>query len=190
MTRFVVFASGKGTNFLHLLDRIESKELNHECVGLVCDKDCRALALAQERGLPTYLAQFKNRDKASAEADILACIRLWKADYIVLSGYMRIVGPTLLTAYAGKIINLHPAYLPEFPGAHSIEDAYLAGVKQTGVTVHFVDEGIDTGPIIKQVRVPIYASDDLASLEARVHETEYALFWQVIKEVLDEASIG
>ena len=102
---------------------------------------------------------------------------------IVLSGYMRFIGHTLLSAYPNRIINLHPAYLPEFPGAHSIADAYEAKVAQTGVTVHFVDEGVDTGPIIRQDRVVIDPSWDLETLESHVHAMEYDLFWQVIEQV-------
>ena len=96
---------------------------------------------------------------------------------------MRFIGHTLLSAYPNRIINLHPAYLPEFPGAHSIADAYEAKVAQTGVTVHFVDEGVDTGPIIRQERVAIDPSWDLETLESHVHAMEYDLFWQVIEQV-------
>ena len=98
-------------------------------------------------------------------------------------GIKRFIGHTLLSAYPNRIINLHPAYLPEFPGAHSIADAYEAKVAQTGVTVHFVDEGVDTGPIIRQERVAIDPSWDLETLESHVHAMEYDLFWQVIEQV-------
>ena len=107
-------------------------------------------------------------------------------DLIVLSGYMRFIGKVLLEAYPKAIINLHPAYLPEFPGAHSIQDAFEAGVSQTGVTVHYVDEGVDTGPIIRQKRVPIDPNWNLETLEEHVHAMEYDLFWQVIKSVAEE----
>ena len=106
-------------------------------------------------------------------------------DLIVLSGYMRFIGPVLLEAYPNKIMNLHPAYLPEFPGAHSIQDAYMAKVSQTGVTVHFVDEGVDSGPIIEQRRLQIDPNWDLETLESHVHALEYELFWQVIKKVAE-----
>ena len=99
---------------------------------------------------------------------------------------MKIVGPTLLAAYEGRIINIHPAYLPEFPGAHGIQDAWEAGVSQSGVTVHWVDSGIDTGKIIQQVRVPRLPDDCLESFEARIHEAEYALY----PEVLDSLGVG
>ena len=98
---------------------------------------------------------------------------------------MKIVGPTLLGAYEGRIINIHPAYLPEFPGAHGIEDAWNAGVAESGVTIHWVDSGVDTGKVIKQVRVPRLADDTIESFEARIHEAEYKLY----PEVLDSLGV-
>lgn len=101
---------------------------------------------------------------------------------------MKIVGPTLLEAYQGKMINIHPAYLPEFPGAHGIEDAWQAGVEQSGVTIHWVDSGVDTGQIIKQVRVPRLKEDTIESFEARIHEAEYKLYPEVIRDLLADKS--
>ena len=96
---------------------------------------------------------------------------------------MKLVGPTLLAAYEGRIINIHPAYLPEFPGAHGIEDAWQAGVSESGVTIHWVDSGVDTGKIIQQVRVPRLAEDTLESFEERIHEAEYQLYPQVLESL-------
>lgn len=96
---------------------------------------------------------------------------------------MKIVGPTLLGAYEGRIINIHPAYLPEFPGAHGIEDAWQAGVSESGVTIHWVDSGIDTGKIIQQVRVPRLADDTIESFEERIHAAEYQLYPQVLESL-------
>ena len=96
---------------------------------------------------------------------------------------MKIVGPTLLSAYEGRIINIHPAYLPEFPGAHGIEDAWQAGVSESGVTIHWVDSGVDTGKIIQQVRVPRLADDTIESFEERIHAAEYQLYPQVLESL-------
>lgn len=96
---------------------------------------------------------------------------------------MKIVGPTLLSAYEGRIINIHPAYLPEFPGAHGIEDAWNAGVSESGVTVHWVDSGVDTGKIIQQVRVPRLADDTIESFEERIHAAEYQLYPHVLESL-------
>ena len=158
MVNIAVFASGSGTNFETILSHIEDGSLHVNCACLIVGK-------------------------AGYEAAILEVLKEKKVDLIVLSGYMRFIGHTLLSAYPNRIINLHPAYLPEFPGAHSIADAYEAKVAQTGVTVHFVDEGVDTGPIIRQERVAIDPSWDLETLESHVHAKEYDLFWQVIEQV-------
>ena len=96
---------------------------------------------------------------------------------------MKIVGPTLLGAYEGRIINIHPAYLPEFPGAHGIEDAWQAGISESGVTIHWVDSGVDTGKIIQQVRVPRLADDTIESFEERIHAAEYQLYPQVLESL-------
>ena len=111
------------------------------------------------------------------------CCICHQIDLVCLAGYMKIVGPTLLAAYEGRIINIHPAYLPEFPGAHGIEDAWKAGVAESGVTIHWVDSGVDTGMVIKQVRVPRLAGDTLDTFETRIHETEYKLYPEVLERL-------
>ena len=185
MIRIAVFASGSGTNFEEIIKHIEDGSLPVECALLVVDKeDAYAIERAKNHGIEyRYFNPKAYEGKAEYEKAILAVLQEKKVDLIVLSGYMRFIGEVLLNAYPNKIMNLHPAYLPEFPGAHGIQDAYQATVSQTGVTVHFVDAGVDTGPIIRQERVDIDPSWDLETLEAHVHGKEYELFWQVIKEV-------
>ena len=178
-------ASGSGTNFETILSHIEDGSLHVNCACLIADKEnAYARVRAHNHGVEEFYFNPKGYDgKAGYEAAILEVLKEKKVDLIVLSGYMRFIGHTLLSAYPNRIINLHPAYLPEFPGAHSIADAYEAKVAQTGVTVHFVDEGVDTGPIIRQERVAIDPSWDLETLESHVHAMEYDLFWQVIEQV-------
>ena len=108
----------------------------------------------------------------------------YQIDFIALAGYLRVVGPTILDAFPNRIVNLHPALLPAYPGLHSIERAFNAGDKQTGVTVHYIDAGLDSGPIIAQEAVPILPTDTVDSLEARVHQTEHRLYPAVLKQVL------
>ena len=124
--------------------------------------------------------------KEAYEEAIVKLLDEHQIDLVCLAGYMKIVGPTLLAAYEGRIINIHPAYLPEFPGAHGIEDAWNAGVDQSGVTIHWVDSGVDTGKVIKQVRVPRLEGDTLDTFETRIHETEYKLY----PEVLDSLGVA
>ena len=127
------------------------------------------------------LAQhFKNND-LPGELALLFC-----NDFIALAGYLRVIGPTILDHYAHRIINLHPAWLPEYPGLHSIERAFADQQAQTGVTVHYIDAGLDSGPIIAQEHVPILPTDTIETLEARVHETEHRLYPEALKQALEK----
>lgn len=188
MVNIAVFASGSGTNFETILQHIEDGSLPVQCQCLIVDKEqAYARTRAQQHQIEDYYFNPKSYpNKEAYETDILKVLKDKNVDLIVLSGYMRFIGKVLLEAYPKAIINLHPAYLPEFPGAHSIQDAFEAGVSQTGVTVHYVDEGVDTGPIIRQERVPIDPNWNLETLEEHVHAMEYDLFWQVIKSVAEE----
>lgn len=188
MVNIAVFASGSGTNFETILQHIEDGSLPVQCQCLIVDKEqAYARTRAKQHQIEEYYFNPKSYpNKEAYETDILKVLKEKKVDLIVLSGYMRFIGKVLLEAYPKAIINLHPAYLPEFPGAHSIQDAFEAGVSQTGVTVHYVDEGVDTGPIIRQERVPIDPNWNLETLEEHVHAMEYDLFWQVIKSVAEE----
>lgn len=188
MVNIAVFASGSGTNFETILQHIEDGSLPVQCQCLIVDKEqAYARTRAKQHQIEDYYFNPKSYpNKEAYEKDILKVLKDKNVDLIVLSGYMRFIGKVLLEAYPKAIINLHPAYLPEFPGAHSIQDAFEAGVSQTGVTVHYVDEGVDTGPIIRQERVPIDPNWNLETLEEHVHAMEYDLFWQVIKNVAEE----
>lgn len=188
MVNIAVFASGSGTNFETILQHIEDGSLPVQCQCLIVDKEqAYARTRAQQHQIEDHYFNPKSYpNKEAYEKDILKVLKDKNVDLIVLSGYMRFIGKVLLEAYPKAIINLHPAYLPEFPGAHSIQDAFEAGVSQTGVTVHYVDEGVDTGPIIRQERVPIDPNWNLETLEEHVHAMEYDLFWQVIKSVAEE----
>ena len=107
-------------------------------------------------------------------------------ELIVLAGYMRIIGPTLLNAYESRIINIHPSLLPDFPGLHGIRDAFAAKVKETGITIHYIDKGIDTGPIIHQETIEITKEDTLDSLEAKIHQIEHQTYPKIIEAVIKE----
>lgn len=187
MVKIAIFASGSGTNFEKIMEHIEDGSLPVECTCLIVDKEqAYARTRAKNHGIPDFYFNPKTyANKEAYESAILEVLREKGVDLIVLSGYMRFIGKVLLEAFPKGIINLHPAYLPEFPGAHSIQDAYQAKVPATGVTVHYVDEGVDTGPIIRQERLAIDPSWDLETLEEHVHALEYDLFWQVIKQVAD-----
>ena len=188
MVNIAVFASGSGTNFETILQHIEDGSLPVQCQCLIVDKEqAYARTRAQQHQIEDYYFNPKSYpNKEAYEKDILKVLKDKNVDLIVLSGYMRFIGKVLLEAYPKAIINLHPAYLPEFPGAHSIQDAFEAGVSQTGVTVHYVDVGVATGPIIRPKGVEIDQNWNLVTLEEHVHAMEYDLFWQVIKSVAEE----
>ncbi|GMA69189.1 phosphoribosylglycinamide formyltransferase [Leuconostoc litchii] len=186
--RLAVFASGTGTNFQALNDAILQRGLNAEIVRLIVDKSTAgALNLAKIFGIPATAIKYSNYEKKTeAEQVIINQLKTDQVDGILLAGYMRILTPKLIDAYSGKIINLHPAMLPKFPGRHSILDAFEADVSETGVTVHFVDNGIDTGEIIAQEAVPIYDDDTLDLLETRIHNIEHVLYPNTLAKLIDE----
>ena len=186
--KLAVFASGTGTNFQALNDAILQRNLNAEIVRLIVDKSTAgALNLAKLFGIPATAIKYSNYEtKIEAEQVIINQLKTDQVDGILLAGYMRILTPKLIDAYSGKIINLHPAMLPKFPGRHSILDAFEAGVSETGVTVHFVDNGIDTGEIIAQEAVPILVNDAIDLLETRIHNVEHVLYPNTLAKLIDE----
>ena len=178
MKKIAVFASGNGSNFQVIAEQfpIEFVFSDH--------RDAYVLERADKLGVKSYAFELREFDsKAAYEQVIVELLEEHQIDLVCLAGYMKIVGPTLLSAYEGRIINIHPAYLPEFPGAHGIEDAWQAGVSESGVTIHWVDSGIDTGKIIQQVRVPRLADDTIESFEERIHAAEYQLYPQVLESL-------
>lgn len=178
MKRIAVFASGYGSNFQVIAE-------NFPVAFVFSDhRDAYVLERAQNLDVASYAFELKEFDnKAAYEKALVDLLDEHQIDLVCLAGYMKIVGPTLLAAYEGRIINIHPAYLPEFPGAHGIQDAWDAGVAESGVTIHYVDSGVDTGKIIHQVRVPRLETDTIETFETRIHEAEYKLYPQVLKEL-------
>lgn len=185
MTKIAVFASGSGTNFQAIIDCIESGKLEAEICVLICDKqDAYAIERAKAHGIPTFVFIPKNYpNKRSFEEEILAELRKYDVEWLVLAGYMRLVGETLLQAYEGKIVNIHPSLLPSFPGKDAIGQAFNAGVKVTGVTIHYVDEGMDTGPIIAQEAVYVDESDTKESLTKKIQAVEHKLYPNTLKKL-------
>lgn len=184
MVNIAVFASGSGTNFENLV----RANLQHGCIKvLIVDKEAKAIDRANQLGIPyVYINPKAFASKKDFEEKIISYLKEYEIDLIVLAGYMRIISTTLLQTYPKRIINIHPAYLPAFPGAHGIQDAYVAKAKETGVTIHYVDAGIDTGEIIAQEKIMIEESWDLATLETHVHALEYKLYPRVIEQVCKE----
>ncbi|MCF3942999.1 phosphoribosylglycinamide formyltransferase [Oceanobacillus alkalisoli] len=180
-----VFASGTGSNFQAMLDE---DDFPCEIVLLVSDQEqAGVLKKAMQHGIETFVFSAKDYESKEAyEAEIAEQLKRKGIEWVFLAGYMRLIGPTLLQAYEGKIVNIHPSYLPAFPGKDAIGQAFEAGVRQTGVTVHFIDEGMDTGPIIRQEAVSILANDTKETLQKRIQKVEHRLYPQVIRELIQK----
>ncbi|MDE5691883.1 MAG: phosphoribosylglycinamide formyltransferase [Alistipes sp.] len=186
MHRIAVFASGEGTNFEAIAAACGQGRLNARVALLVCDRPgARAVERAAAHGVETFVFSPKAyASKADFEREIVARLDAAGVELVCLAGYMRIVGDTLLAAYGGRIINVHPSLLPAFRGARAIEQALEYGVKVFGVTIHRVDATLDGGPILAQ-RAFAYEGRDLAELERLVHETEYPLYIETIDKILN-----
>ncbi|MFT3866612.1 MAG: phosphoribosylglycinamide formyltransferase [Solirubrobacterales bacterium] len=190
--RIVVLASGAGTNLQAILDRLHGRD-GIAVVGVGSDKrEARALRRAREAEVATDV--FPREEFADREARDLAMgdwIEGLRPDLVVLAGYMQILSTAFVGRFRNRIVNVHPALLPRFPGLDAIGQALAAGVEVTGVTVHFVDEGIDTGPPILQREVPVPASRDRKELENSLHAVEHELYPEAIRMLArGEARIG
>ncbi|MBS7345396.1 MAG: phosphoribosylglycinamide formyltransferase [Caryophanon sp.] len=184
MTNIAVFASGSGSNFEAIQQSIERGELQANIALVVTDKPGAYVETrAAKFNIPVLALSPKSFDtKAAYEQAIVDELRARDIEWVVLAGYMRLVSETLLTAYASKIVNIHPSLLPSFPGKDAIGQALAHGVKVTGVTVHFVDEGMDTGPIIAQTAVDV-VEGDRAQTEAAIHKAEHALYTVALQQL-------
>ncbi len=182
--RLVVLASGSGTNLQAILDKLHRRE-GVEVVGVASDKpEAQALERARTAGVET--AVFPGAEYADREARDVAMadwIEALGADLVVLAGYMQLLSPTFVARFRGRVVNVHPALLPAFPGLDAVGQALAAGVETTGVTVHFVDEGVDTGAAIVQREVPVPADRDRARLEEAIHAVEHELYPEAIRMI-------
>lgn len=188
MLSLVVLISGGGSNLRALLDASQDAEFPARVVAVGADRDADGFAHAEEYGIPTFsvaMSNFADRDAWAAE--LLAQVRSWNADLVVLSGFMKLLPPDFVAALSPYLINTHPAYLPEFPGAHGVRDALAAGAIQTGASVIVVDNGVDSGPIISQERIPIEPGDTEASLHDRIKPVERRLLIQAILDIANSA---
>jgi phosphoribosylglycinamide formyltransferase 1 len=181
--RIVVLASGAGTNLQAILDQLHSGEERIEVVGVASDKsDATALKRARMAGIETHVFRASEyEDRGARDAALGDWIEERAADLIVLAGYMQLLSPEFVRRFRNRVINVHPALLPAFPGIDAVQQAIDHGSKITGVTVHFVDEGVDSGPIILQRPVPVAPSRDWEETEKVIHATEHALLPETIR---------
>jgi phosphoribosylglycinamide formyltransferase-1 len=182
--RLVVLISGGGSNLRALLEASEDAEFPARVVAIGADRDADGLAHGEEYGIPTFVVPFGAFDTREAWGDeLLAQVRQWDADLVILSGFMRLLPSGVVSALAPNLLNTHPAYLPEFPGAHGVRDALAAGVSETGASVIVVDDGVDSGPIVAQRRVPVLPGDTESRLHDRIKLVERELLVQVVLDI-------
>ena len=182
-----VLLSGSGTNLQAIIDAVAADGLPVEVAAVVSSRpDAYGIERARAAGSPvTVLDRAAYADPQAADERIVEALRAAGAEYAVMAGYMRKVTPVLLGAFPDRVVNLHPALLPSFKGAHAIDDAWEAGVKVTGVTVHFANEEYDKGPIIAQRAVEVREDDTRASLEERIHAVEHQLYPEVLQALAE-----
>ena len=178
MLKIGVLVSGSGTNLQAFIDAIAAKELDAEIVLVVSSRpDAYGIERAKAANIPVLvLNKGVYADPKAADARIVAALQEAGAEYVFMAGYMRMVTPVMLDAFPNRVVNLHPALLPSFKGAHGIQDAFDAGVKYTGVTVHFANAKYDKGPIIAQEPVAVLETDTVETLEERIHAVEHRLY--------------
>ena len=183
ITNIAVLASGKGTNLQSIIDKIESGYLNAKIACVLSDKaDAFALERAKKHKITTiYLDSKKAKSREEYDKMIAKQLEKYKADVVVLAGFMRLLSNYFVDKYENKLINIHPSLLPSFPGIHGYEDAWQYGVKVSGCTVHFVDEGCDTGPIILQKVNPIKDDDTFESFKERGLKIEHEALPEALK---------
>lgn len=177
-TTIVVLASGTGT----LLQALIDAQGRYRIVGVVSDVDCGAIERATNAGISTRVVPLGG-DRAAWNVELADAVAAHEPDLVVSAGFMKILGGGFLSRFPSRIINTHPALLPSFPGAHAVRDALVYGVKVTGSTVHLVDEGVDTGPIIAQRPVPVEGGDDETRLHERIKQVERKLIVEVLNGV-------
>ncbi|GGC98345.1 phosphoribosylglycinamide formyltransferase [Thalassobacillus devorans] len=191
MIKAAVFASGTGSNFDAIVKASEAGGIPCDIQLLVCDrKDAVVITKAEQKNIDTFVFSPKEFDgKDAYERQILLECRERGIEWVFLAGYMRLIGPVLLEPFKNRIINIHPSLLPAFPGKDAIGQAFEKQVKVTGVTIHYIDDGMDTGPIIEQEAIRITAKDTKETLQQKIQAVEHSLYPKVIQSLLVEEEV-
>lgn len=184
--KVLVFASGRGSNFVNLVK--QSKKFNYRVIALIVDNpEAHAIEAAKKLDIPYYVVMRQmDETKARHEEKIKSYLETIPFDYIALAGYMRILTSEFVKRYNKRVINIHPSLLPAFKGPNAIEDAFNYGVRVSGVTIHYIDEGIDTGEIIEQEIVYVDDDETLESFKRKIHELEHELYPKVIHRLIQK----
>jgi len=184
--RLIVFGSGNGSNFQAIVEYFREKELPVEFVFLFCENPkAKIIERAKSLGIKALVEDFKKfKSREEFDRRVERILESVDFDLLILAGYMKILSESVVKKYKYRIVNIHPSLLPAFPGLNAIKKAYKYGVKYTGITIHYVDEGVDTGPIIEQVALRILENETLEELERRIHRIEHYFYPRVIEKLL------
>jgi phosphoribosylglycinamide formyltransferase-1 len=183
--RIVVLLSGTGSLCAALLAATDDPAYPAEVVAVGADRDAPGLEHARRRGLATFVVRLRDHpDRAAWDRALAAAVVAYRPDLVVSAGFMKIVGPVVLDAFGGRLVNTHPALLPAFPGAHAVRDALAAGVEVTGASVHLVDAGVDTGPVLARSEVPVLPGDDEDRLHERIKTVERELLVETVARLV------
>jgi phosphoribosylglycinamide formyltransferase 1 len=187
-SRLVVLVSGRGTNLRALLDACASPAYGARVVAVGADREgIEGLARAERAGVPTFVVRVREHpDRGAWDKALTDAVASYDPDLVVFAGFMKLVGPAFLDVFAGRCVNTHPALLPSFPGTRGVRDALAYGVQVTGCTVHLVDAGVDSGPIVAQSAVPVLRGDDEETLHERIKHVERDLLVQVVGRMVRE----
>ena len=186
MKKVGVLLSGRGSNLVALIDAARRGELGGEIAVVVSNvEDAPGLARARQAGIPAVFRDHRGKAREAFDAEIVEILRAHHVDLVCLAGFMRLVSPVFLRAFPGCIVNIHPSLLPAFPGKDAQRQALEHGVKLSGATVHLVDEGLDSGPIVAQEAVSVLSSDTGESLAARILEVEHRLYPRTVRLLLE-----
>ena len=186
MKKVGVLVSGRGSNLQALIDAARRGELGGEVAVVVSNVEgALGLERARQAGLPAVFCDHRGKEREAFDAEVVETLRAHHVDLVCLAGFMRLLSPVFVRAFPGRILNIHPALLPAFPGLDAQRQAFEHGVKVSGATVHLVDEGLDSGPIVAQEAVPIFSADTPDSLAARILEAEHRLYPRAVRLLLE-----
>lgn len=186
MAEAVILTSGNGSNFQTICEAVAGTK--HKITAMICNrKNAFSFVRAEKLGIPSYYVSYLGRDRKEAEKEIDDLLTRLRPDLIVLAGFMKLLSAEITKKYEGKIINIHPALLPKYPGTHGIEESFASPDRELGVTVHYVDAGMDTGKVIRQKSFMRTGLESLEEIETRIHACEHEIYPQVVIELLNRA---
>ena len=187
MKKLGLLISGRGSNFEAIARNVQAGKINAEIGAVISNKEEAAgLAIARQMGLNAICIPSKGKEREAFEREQVAALRQHEVDLVCLAGFMRVLTPYFIREFKGRILNIHPAILPSFPGVEAQKQALDYGAKFTGCTVHFVDEGVDTGPVVCQAVVPILDDDTAETLAARILKEEHRIYTEAVNLVIED----